>query len=242
MDSWMNARTQRLPDLVAEQIRKAIDGGEFLPGARLPTEKDMAERFGVSRMVMREAMSCLRAEGVIETRQGVGAFVEADPGKAAFRLTPDATSADVENLRHIFQLRIAIEGTAARLAAIMAGEAELQKIAAALTILAADVQDGRDGTLSDQSFHASIAEASGNPYLSQFLSFLGANLREAIARARKNTALHHPHIIPAVEEEHSAVLAAIRNRDPEGAEAAMLHHLSCAMTRLGIGPFCLTQS
>jgi GntR family transcriptional repressor for pyruvate dehydrogenase complex len=228
-------RAPRLSDEVARQLGAAIRGGDYLPGARLPSEKELAERFDVSRMVVREAMSRLKSDELIETRQGLGAFVSAEPGRGLFRLQPDP--AVVEDLHGIFELRVAVEGTAAGLAAVRANRRELTAMRASLRDMNVSIAGAADDIEADNRFHATIARASRNPYFDRFLTFLGANLHGAIAEARANTAVRHPASVRAVQAEHEAVFAAIERRDAVGAEAAMRGHLSAAMERLGLGPF-----
>ncbi|MEO3999678.1 FadR/GntR family transcriptional regulator [Mesorhizobium sp. CAU 1732] len=228
-------RAPRLSEVVARRLGAAIRTGDFAPGQKLPTEKELAERYDVSRMVVREAMSRLRSEGLIDSRQGLGAFVAAEPGKALFRL--DEAAEAHGNLRHVFQLRIAVEGTAARLAAINSDACNHEEMRSALLLLKEAIASGRDGTGDDSNFHLAIARASGNPYILRFLAFLGANLREAIAQARSNTAARLPERVMLVEAEHEAVLAAIVEGDAPGAEQAMRQHLCSAMERLGLGSF-----
>ena len=229
------SRAPRLSDEVARQLGAAIRDGEFGPGEKLPSEKELSDRFHVSRMVIREAMSRLKSDGLLETRQGLGAFVTAEPGKGLFRLDaePDAAT----DLRSLFQLRVAVEVTAAGLAAANITPPELRSMRAALDDLAADIAAGRDGIEADNRFHAAIAGAANNPYFDSFIGFLGANLRGAIARARSNTASQHPARVRVVQAEHEAIYAAIKARHVAGAEAAMRNHLSSAMERLGLGAF-----
>lgn len=228
-------RGPRLSDEVARRLGAAIRDGDFLPGARLPSEKELAERFDVSRVVVREAMSRLKSDELIETRQGLGAFVSAVPGRGLFRLESDPAA--VRDLRNIFQLRVAVEGAAAGLAAVSATRGELAAMRRALRDMMNASPGRHDDVEADNRFHAAIAKASRNPYFDRFLTFLGANLHAAIAKARSNTAARHPDRILTVQAEHEAVFAAIEQRDAFGAEAAMRGHLSAAMERLGLGPF-----
>ncbi len=228
-------RSPRLSDEVARQLGAAIRDGDFAPGTRLPSEKELAERFDVSRMVVREAMSRLKSDELVETRQGLGAFVSAEPGKGLFRLAPDPAA--TRDLRDIFQLRVAVEGAAAGLAALHANPSERTALRKSLRDLATAIAAGEDGVDADNRFHATIATASRNPYFGRFLGFLGANLHAAIAKARSNTAALHPDRILAVQAEHEAVFAAVDRRDAAAAEAAMRAHLSAAMERLGLGAF-----
>ncbi len=233
-------RAPRLSDEVARQLTAAIRTGEFAPGARLPSEKELAERFDVSRMVVREAMSRLKSDELIDTRQGLGAFVSAEPGRGLFRLEPDPAA--VKDLHDIFQLRVAVEGAAAGLAAVRANRSELAAMRACLRDMKTAIAGKEDDIEADNRFHATIAQASRNPYFDRFLTFLGANLHGAIAKARSNTAARHPESVLAVQAEHEAVFAAIEQRDAPAAEAAMRGHLSAAMERLGLGPFTGARS
>ncbi|MEW6256599.1 MAG: FadR/GntR family transcriptional regulator [Pseudomonadota bacterium] len=227
------ARAPRLSDEVAARLGDAIRAGVFAAGQRLPSEKELSERFAVSRMVIREAMSRLKSEELVETRQGLGAFVKTDPGKALYRLGEPALSP--AGLRHIFQLRVAVEGAAASLAAVHADAQAIAAIAQAIADLRADLEAGQDGAEADRRFHQAVAAASKNPYLESFLAFLGANLREVIALARANTRERHPDHIAAVQLEHEAVLEAVAAHAPQRAESAMRAHLSRAQERLGLG-------
>src|SRR5262245_66662106 len=108
------------PVVLSEQVVRAvadsIDGGEFRPGSRLPTDRELCARFAVSRAVVREAVARLRADGYIETRQGAGAFVVARPGRLSFRLAGVVPSGR-EDLGHVMELRLAVEVAAAEFAA-----------------------------------------------------------------------------------------------------------------------------
>ncbi len=225
-------RAPRLSDEVASRLGEAIRAGDFAAGQRLPSEKELSERFAVSRMVIREAMSRLKSDELVETRQGLGAFVKADPGKGLFRLAEPALSPS--GLRHIFQLRVAVEGAAASLAAVHADAPAIAAIEKAIEELRADLEAGLDGAEADRRFHQAVAAASKNPYLESFLAFLGANLREVIALARSNTRERYPDHIAAVQLEHEAVLEAVAAHAPQRAERAMRAHLSQAQERLGL--------
>ncbi len=148
----------------------------------------------------------------------------------------------VRDLHDIFQLRVAVEGAAAGLAAVRANRSELAAMRACLRDMKTAIAGKDDDIEADNRFHAAIARASRNPYFDRFLVFLGANLHGAIAKARSNTAARHPESIRMVQAEHEAVFAAIERRDAPGAEAAMRGHLSAAMERLGLGPFAGERS
>lgn len=226
------AKPVRLTDQIARVLAERILQGALLPESRLPAEKELAESFGVSRSVIREAVSMLKYDGLVETRQGSGVYVSATPTARSFRLDrPEAGSA--ADLAAIFELRIVVEAAAAGLAAERRGKAQLDAMAAYLEVMAADVSGGRAGIEADADFHTAIAAASGNAYVERFIEFLGGALREAIRTARSNSA-QYPGFPDVVQAEHRRVFEAIAAGDPAAAEDAMRQHVLAAMTRLGL--------
>ena len=122
---------EALPLRVATLLTREIEQGEHQPGARLPTEQQMAERFGVSRNVVREAIAQLRADGIIEARQGVGAFVLAPEQRAAIRIDREALKS-ADNMERLFELRRILEVESATLAAARRTDEHLAAIKVAL--------------------------------------------------------------------------------------------------------------
>jgi len=225
-------RAPRLSDDVAEGLIAAIQSHEFVAGSRLPAERELAERFGVSRIVIREAMARLKSDGVVESRQGAGAFVATDGAKVPFRIG----SAVGGDLRELFELRVAVESAAAAMAARNVSQRQMIAIEEALVAMRCDVEAGRNGTESDRAFHAAIATASQNQYIDRFIGFLGLHLRTAISTARSNTASKLPQSILSVQAEHERIYDAILERNPVAAEAAMKLHLQNALNRLFPSP------
>src|SRR5688500_10171366 len=119
--------SRRLFDQLAEQIKS----GRLAPGERLPTEQAMTRAARVSRTVVREAVAALRAEGLVVTRQGVGAFVSAEPQRAPFRIDPDRMH-KLEEVLKVMELRLGVEIESAGIAAERASRAQVRAIAAAL--------------------------------------------------------------------------------------------------------------
>src|SRR5688572_9078152 len=107
---------RNLMEEVVARIAGEIRSGRLAPGARLPTEQQLMEAMGVSRTVVREAVAALRAEGLVTTRQGSGAFVSADTSRVPFRIDPDGL-VSIEHVLDVMELRLAIEVEAAALAA-----------------------------------------------------------------------------------------------------------------------------
>lgn len=213
---------------IVERIRADIAGGALLPGARLPTEQEMIAAFGVSRTVVREAVAALRAEGLVATRQGVGAFVADDAQSRPFRIEPGGLGS-IEEVLALIELRIAVEVEAAGLAAERATRADIQAIAAALKAIDAAIADGQLAVTEDIAFHHRIAAATGNSHFVRFMEFIG---RFMIPRQSIRMATPDPSIqLETFQAEHRKIYAAIRAHSPREAQAAMRRHLSNSRRR-----------
>lgn len=217
---------------VVAHISDAIRAGSLVPGDKLPTESEIMRIIGVSRTVVREAISHLQAAGLVETRHGIGTFVLAPPAASALGIDPN-TIVTMRDVLAILELRISLETEAAGLAASRRSDAELAALRLALDTFRASARAGTDTVPSDVQFHLLIAQASGNRYFHDILHHLGTNI---IPRARLNSA-KLAHDEPAVYmerviHEHEDILNAIARRDPESARAAMRIHLSNSRERL----------
>ncbi len=214
---------QSLTHECVEQLKEQILSGKLAPGSRLPTEQEMIAAMGVSRTVVREAVAALRAEGLVETRQGVGAFV-ASNSRRPFRIEIDGLESIAEVLQ-VMELRTGVEIEAAGLAAERASAAAVQKIVNAYDAIELAVERGESGVDQDFAFHCSIAQATGNPKFLRFLDYLG---RFIIPRQTVNLALGHVQrtvYLKMFQKEHRAILSAIQNGAVAQARAAMRQHL-----------------
>jgi GntR family transcriptional regulator, transcriptional repressor for pyruvate dehydrogenase complex len=200
------------------------------PGARLPTEQEMMSAFGVSRTVVREAVAALRAEGLVETRQGVGAFVSRELQRRPFRLNPAgidrAAIPNINEVLNVMELRIGVEVEAAGIAAERLTPVAHARLARALKALEAAVAGGGSSVAEDFQFHQAIAEAARNPQFGRFLEFLEPFL---IPRRTIHVGLTRPQDLRAylarIQREHRRIYLAIRARDPAAARRAMRQHL-----------------
>ena len=226
------ARREHLPDEIARVLEREIAAGTIGKGERLPTESALAGQFGVSRNVVREAIARLKYDGLIETRQGLGAFVSTNPANLSFRIDADNLSLRAE-LRHIFELRVDVEVGAAALAALRRSEEQLADIRGAVTEIARAIGAGEDGSAADAAFHHAIAEASNNPYYRDFMDFLAARVGHSIAVARDHSARFDAWT-EKVQDEHESICKAIAGRDPEAARTAVREHLVNAARRLDL--------
>ncbi|WP_229873209.1 FadR/GntR family transcriptional regulator [Streptomyces purpurascens] len=217
----------RLADQVASTLSEEIESGRLAEGDRLPTEVELVRQLGVSRTVVREALSRLRNAGLIEPRQGIGVFV------LPRRTRPlDLEAADTKaKVLQIVEVRRAMEGEAAHLAATRATPLDLARMRQALDAIDSAVAAGGDGVDEDLAFHRSIAESTGNTVLVSTLRYLGDVSRSGIRVTRANEARRND-FIEAVRAEHHAILAAIEARDAEAARTAARLHMNHAAARL----------
>ena len=159
-----------LSDTVAQQLLKQIEKGTFARTGKLPTEAVLAQEFGVSRTVIREAVSRLKNEGVVEPRQGSGVFIVERAGIRPLRIDY-AEAVEPSAVVQILALRRAIEAEVASEAAMRRTAADMAAIDAALAKIDAAVAEGDDGVAEDVAFHRAIAVATGNPYFLKTLTF-----------------------------------------------------------------------
>lgn len=218
-----------LADQVTEALSSKILANEFAD-SQLPSEQSMAEGFGVSRTVIREAVSRLKAGGLIDTRQGRGAFVRSDRLDVPFRI--DLNSKDLlGSLLHIIELRRGLDAEIASLAATRRKRDQMASIRRALAEIGRASKAGRDAAAEDLSFHLSIARATGNPLFLELLQFLNQFLYIAIrvTRANEDKRLEFSE---QTRVEHLAIAGAIERQDPEAAATAAKIHMINAAERI----------
>lgn len=220
-------RRPALPQEVARILRDQIAAGRFAPGDKLPPEHELSSTIGVSRAVIREAISSLRYDGLVETQQGRGAFVSATGYGHSFRIGPEVAS-DRRKIVQVLELRMSVEADAAAFAAERRTAKDLARIRRALDDLRHCRERGLPGVEEDMRFHIAFAAASGNEFYEAFLRFLGAHLNAAITNARQQSASYEGGA-DIVEAEHDAIFRAIEDRDPVRAREAVRAHLGNAI-------------
>ena len=225
----------RLSDQVAQALLARIESGQLKPGEKLPAEAMLAPEFGVSRTVVREAISRLKHGGLLESRQGSGVFVTSQPAVSPLKID-DAVIGSREAVLQIVELRRAIETETAALAAQRRSNEQLAEIEAAFRAIDTDVATGGDGVAADIDFHKAIARASGNPYFLKTLEFLTQYLRAATRMTRANEA-RRVEFMRQVRDEHSVIVDAIRRQDAVAARNAAAAHMFNAARRLATAEF-----
>jgi GntR family transcriptional regulator, transcriptional repressor for pyruvate dehydrogenase complex len=217
----------RLSEQLVSELLDMIQGDVIRPGAKLPTEAQLAARFDVSRTVVREAISQLRAEGIVRSSQGRGTFVLAMPGEAGAAVIGDAPT-DLAGMLSLLEFRTAIEVESSGLAARRRTAQQLAHIAAALEDFGGAGDDPAAAVDADFAFHSRIARASANVHLAASLEALGtASLAIPRARLRSSPEYHR-----RAYEEHAAIHTAIVEADTAAAAAAMRTHLVNSAARL----------
>ena len=220
----------RLSDQVADQLATEIRRGGLAPGDKLPTEAQLVAQFGVSRTVVREAVSRLKSLGLVDSRQGSGVFVQASASFAPLNFGA-RQAASQEAVIQMVEVRRALEAEVAALAAQRRSASPMRRIRAAVKALDAAVQKGGNGVSEDVQFHRAIADASGNPFLIQTLEYLGQFLHGATQVTRANEA-RRLDFAEQVRGEHAAIVQALEAGDAEAARQAAAGHMGNAIRRI----------
>ena len=176
-------------------------------------------------------MAALRADGLVTTRQGSGAFVAADASRVPFRIDPEGLSS-IDDVLEVMELRLAIEVEAAALAAERIAPARLAPIRRALRAVDAALRKGDGAVREDFAFHRAIAAASGNTRIAELLEFLGHHV---IPRQSIRVSLASPHeqreYLLRIQEEHGRIFDAIAKGDAGEARKTMRSHLTRSLKR-----------
>jgi DNA-binding FadR family transcriptional regulator len=225
-------KSRTLSSELAQVLVGRIRSGDYPPGAKLPKEASIMEEFGVSRTVVREAISYLQAVNMAETRHGIGTFVLRAEESAPFRIQPEQLGTLRDTIA-LLELRIGLETEAAAIAAIRRTEGNLGNMAAALAAFADAIEAGQDAAAADFQFHREIALATQNSHFASFMGSLGPGV---IPRARLAPSgvpdANRLAYLKRVHQEHESIFNAIRDQDVDGARAAIRTHLSNSRERL----------
>ena len=219
---------------LAADLRARIVDGDIQPGEKLPSENTLISEFGVSRTVVRAALTRLQAEGLVETERGRGSFALTPPREGTAAGTRPVAS--IEDRLHLLEFRMGVEAEAAALAARNHTDRQLKALQKALEDFTASVEHPAHAMKSDYEFHRAVASASGNPFYSDCLASLGQTMI-AMPRTRLMTGVEHyarDHFDQVVHE-HGSIYAAIAEGDGASAAAAMRSHLANSRRRLRAG-------
>jgi GntR family transcriptional regulator, transcriptional repressor for pyruvate dehydrogenase complex len=222
-------RQSKLADQLYEQILAKIVSGALPEGEKLPSESQLCALFGVSRPVVREALSRLQADGVVVSRHGSGSFVQRRPNQAFAQLAPIGSIADV---MRCLEFRVALEGEAAALAAERRTEADLVRLEASLAELDQVIASGEVGSEADRNFHVAVAAASQNQLFVHAMEVYAEHTLKGMELARQLSLRRSARRLQLVQQEHIRVFAAIKDEDAAQARAAMRTHIDNARVRV----------
>ncbi len=231
MSVFAKVEQKRLSEVVADQIEEAIVKRAFEVGVQLPSEQQVADQFGVSRNVVREAFKVLKERGLITIQNGSGAYV-AEPSTEHARSALGRylrMTGSPDNLGYLFSTRRLLEGENARLAALFATEEDIVALEACLQRMREHAGSIEKWSSADLDFHLTIARATQNPFYAILLEPLVGYLYDVIA-----TPYNLPGAIENGLESHLEIIDAIKARDPERAYRGIIAHLQDSETRLGI--------
>lgn len=219
-----------LADHVASALALGIASGQIAPGTRLPPEQELGQRYGVSRTVVREAISRLRSDGMVEARQGVGVFVLDDAGRRPFRIN-GGEAISTQEMIAITELRMAFDVQASVLAARRRTPSDLRRLRAALKEMRRALDGGELGDEADLAFHRAVAAATHNALYVSFFAFLEPHVRKAI-RVSRQRSREQAAVAEKVHREHEDLAAAIIARDPDRAGNVARRLIESTLRRL----------
>jgi len=213
------AEPRRLYQQVADQIRGLIQGGQLVPGARLPAERELAQQLGVSRPSLREALIALEIDGSVEIRMGSGIYVTAEPDRRQWQ-----SGSMGESPLELMQARATVEGAVILLAAARVTPDFLKSLRQVLDQMRTEITEGRKPLDLDRLFHLTIANQSGNSVLAHIVGDL-FDERHSPMSAQIRTRFETPETWTSALAEHETIYAALEARNPLLAQTRMHAHL-----------------
>jgi GntR family transcriptional repressor for pyruvate dehydrogenase complex len=223
------AKPHRISSNIVQQIREAVLSGELKPGDRLPSEKELAEMFSVSKSSLREAIRALDALGLVNVRQGVsgGTFIREVDRETAISSLFNYIYFQNPSIREFIQLRIMIEPQIAAIAAQKADAEDLDDLENNLRLMRGKLDSGTFSYELDRYFHQRIAEIAGN----RLICFVLDSLKNAIANIELQLELD-ARFCMNVYRSHQRIVAALRLQDPTAAKVEMAQHIEAVEKEL----------
>jgi len=221
-------RRETLVEAVAQRLIRYIARQGLRGGDLLPSERELVQMVGASRLPLREALSVLKGLGIIEAQHGKGIFVKRLDLAAVFGMLSPLlrTHADLD-IGHLLEVRLSLEASTAELAAAHHNDENLQTLERAVAGMRANLRNRALYSGHDTTFHQELARSTGNPVFHVLMSTLTDLLAELQARYLDRTEYRELALT-----EHEAILAAIRARDGQSARDSMQRHIRNAMERL----------
>jgi GntR family transcriptional repressor for pyruvate dehydrogenase complex len=219
---------ETMVERIAQALVQYIADNNLQGGDRLPSERELVEMTGASRLPLREALSVLKGLGIVEARHGKGIFVkQLDPATVFGMLSPLLKVQTGIDVRHLFEVRLQLEVGIAALAAEHRAEQNLRALESELLSMQAALRKRSEFVSHDKAFHQELARATGNPVFCVFMASLTDLLAELHERYRDNVELRR-----AALREHEQILDAVHRGDQRAAGEAVRQHLQNALERL----------
>ena len=214
-------KRSRIYEHIVEQIHALIREGRWAPGDQIPPERELAERFRVSRTSVREALRALEMQGIIDSRQGGGTFVRTADRETLVPPLAAAILRGQRELAEVLEVRELIEPGIARLAAVRATDEHVSELEGLLESQRACIAEQRSFVEEDTAFHYTLARAADNHILLRLHNVILDLLRES-----RQSYLHVPERPQMSLRGHEAILRAIKARDGDSANRASLAHIT----------------
>ncbi|UJW77630.1 FadR/GntR family transcriptional regulator [Rhizobium sp. SL42] len=228
----MSIITQRgnLAEIVVAKLTERIDSGLYAPAEKLPSSAQLCEEFGVSRTVIREALTSLKVGGRVTSRQGAGVYVSDKDAKTLnFEIS---RIEDIRSAMQILELRLGVEMQSVALAATRRTPEALAEIARAFDYLEnLETDDAEVEARADFEFHLAIARATRNPHFPSFLEAVMESINFELVLKHKQSSRAYSAYLKKINKEHAAILAAITQGDAKAAKVALAAHLEESLIR-----------
>lgn len=216
-------KSAMLADSTAQRIMKMIeDENRFSVGEKLPNENVLANELGVSRSTLREAIKILTTNGILEIKRGKGTFVTSNTIIDSSGLGDIASGLD-----DLFEMRLMFEPDCAYLAAERATDEEIKAICYYGEKIEEKILSGEDRTFEEQKFHESIANATHNSFVKQFMPIIFNAIKKGVVVLTKNDDVSRDNLA-----DDKLIMEFIKKRNPEGAKTAMKLHIIHAIEQL----------
>jgi len=226
-DSKIQRVTKKsISDEIVQQLINLIANGDLKPGSRLPSERELCERFGAGRSSVREALRCLSIVGVLNARVAEGTSVAPDGEKFLRTLVQWRLVTELHDIENLMEVRIALESVTVAQVASKGLKSDLVTLLELMKKMEAAVNNEERFATLDLEFHIALARASENTLLFDLISMIRGQLMNALSRV-----LPLPNAMPLSLAEHARIVKAIKRRDPQASSAAMQVHLENALAR-----------
>lgn len=222
---YKKIKPKKIYEEVTETIYEMIRNGQLKPGQRLDSVQQLAENFQVGRSAVREALTSLRAMGLVEMKQGEGTFIkEFDTDQITFPLST-AILMNKEDIANLLEVRKIIELGTAAAAAKRRTDQQLEAMEKALEEMKTSNGNEELGEGADLQFHLTIAEASQNSLLLNLMNHVSGMTEEAMKETRRVWLFSKQTTLEKLAEEHFAIYKAVKEKDEEQARKFMKIHL-----------------